>query len=118
MQERKQHGSFKKREPPLTTEQKVESFVKRNSQKGYFTKVSTISYKFDVSEDTAWGIIGELLSGGSFESIHDYYTGEMKLCETGKIYSLLDLEQKRKRQKYRDSNKKSKAKPKTKKENS
>ncbi len=118
MSERKQYRNFKKREPSLTTEQKVESFVKRNSQNGYFTKVSTISYQFDVSEDMAWSIVGEMLSSGSFESIHDDYTGEMKLCEMGKIYSILDLEQKRKRQKYRDNNKKSNLKPKPKKENS
>jgi len=118
MSERKPYRNFKKREPSLTTEQKVESFVKRNSQNGYFTKVSTISYKFDVSEDMTWSIVGELLSSGSFESIHDDYTGEMKLCEMGKIYPILDLEQKRKRQKYLDSNKKSKVKPKPKKENS
>ena len=113
MSDRKQYRNFKKREPALTTEQKVESFVKRNSQSGYFTKVSTISYKFDVSEARSWDIVGELLSSGSFESIHDDYTGEMKLCEIGKIYSILDLEQKR--EKYR--NNKSKNKPKPKKEN-
>ncbi len=116
MSERKPYRNFKKREPALTTEQKVESFVKRNSQNGYFTKVSTISYKFDVSEERSWDIVGELLSSGSFESIHDDYTGEMKLCEMGKIYSTLDLEQKRKREKYR--NNKSKGKPKPKKEKS
>ena len=116
MSERKPYRNFKKREPVLTAEQKVESFVKRNSQNGYFTKVSTISYKFDVSEDMAWNIVGELLSSGSFESIHDDYTGEMKLCEMGQIYLILDLEQKRKREKYR--NNKSKGKTKPKKENS
>jgi len=116
MSERKPYRNFRKKEPVLTTEQKVESFVKRNSQSGYFTKVSTISYKFGVSEDEAWSIIGELLSNGSFESIHDDYTGEMKLCEMGKTYLILDLEQKRKREKYR--NNKSKGKPKPKKENS
>ena len=116
MSERKQYRDFKKREPVHTTEQKVESFVKRNSQSGYFTKVSTISYKFGVSEDEAWGIVGELLSNGFFESIHDDYTGEMKLCEMGKTYLILDLEQKRKRDRYR--NNKSKSKPKPKKENS
>ena len=112
MSERKQHRNFKKREPSLTTEQKVESFVKRNSQNGYFTKVSTISYKFDVSEETAWNIVGELLSSGSFESIHDDYAGEMKLCEMGEIYPILDLEQKRKREKYRNNKSKDKHKPK------
>lgn len=115
MSERKPYRNFKKREPTLTIEQKVESFVKRNSQSGYFTKVSTISYKFDVSEDMTWNIVGELLSSGSFESIHDDYTGEMKLCEMGKIYPILGLEQERKREKYR--NNKTKGKPVPKKEN-
>ena len=116
MSERKPHRNFRKKEPVRTTEQKAESFVKRNSQSGYFTKVSTISYKFGISEDEVWSIVGELLSNGSFESIHDDYTGEMKLCEIGKTYPILNLEQKRKREKYR--NNKSNNKPKPKKENS
>ncbi len=118
MSEGKPYRNFKEREPSLTTEQKVESFVKRNSQSGYFTKVSTISHKFGVTEDMAWSIVGELLSSGAFESTHNDYTGEMKLCEMGKIYSILNLEQKRKREKYRNNNKKSKDKPKPKKVNS
>lgn len=106
MSERKPYRNFKKREPSLTTEQKVEQFVMRNSQNGFFTKVSTISYKFEVSEEMAWNIVGELLSNGLFESIHDEYSGEMKLCEFGKTYSIMDLERKRKREKYRSNNKK------------
>ena len=113
MSERKPYRNFKKREPVLTTEQKVESCVKRNSQSGYFTNVSTISYRCGVSEDMAWSIVGGLLSDGSFESIHDDYTGEMKLCEMGKTYQILDLEQKRKREKYRNNKSKDKTKPKT-----
>lgn len=107
MSERKPYRNFKKREPSLTTEQKIEQFVLRNSSNGFFTKVSTIHYKFEVSEDMAWSIVGELLSNGSCESIHDEYSGEMKLCETGKTYAIMDLERKRKRDKYR-TNKKSK----------
>ncbi|MCV0400719.1 MAG: hypothetical protein K5777_01870 [Nitrosopumilus sp.] len=110
MSERKQYRNFKRKEPSLTTEQKVEQFVARNSKNGYFTKVSTIPYKFEISEDMAWSIVGELLSSGSFESIHDEYSGEMKLCETGKTYSILDLERKRKRDKFKDSKKQSKKK--------
>jgi len=106
MSERKPYRNFKKREPSLTTEQKIEKFIIRNSQSGFFTKVSTIPYKFEVSEDMAWSIVGELLSNGLFESIHDEYSGEMKLCETGKTYAIMDLERKRKREKYRSSNKK------------
>ena len=107
MSERKPYRNFKKREPNLTTEQKVEQFVMRNSNNGYFTKISTIHNKFEVSEDMAWTIIGELLSNGSCESIHDEFSGEMKLCEIGKTYQIMDLERKRKRAKYK-TNKKSK----------
>jgi hypothetical protein len=107
MSERKPYRNFKKKEPNLTVEQKIEQFVLRNSDNGYFTKVSTIHYKFEVSEGMAWTIVGELLSNGSCESTHDEYSGEMKLCATGNTYKIMDLEQKRKRDKYR-TNKKSK----------
>ena len=107
MSERKPYRNFKKKEPSLTVEQKIEQFVLRNSGNGYFTKVSTIPYKFEVSEDMAWTIVGELLSNGSCESIHDEFSGEMKLCATGKTYQIMDMEQKRKRDRYR-TNKKSK----------
>jgi len=107
MSERKPYRNFKKREPSLTVEQKIEQFVLRNSNNGYFTKISTIPYKFEVSEDMTWTIIGELLSNGSCESIHDEISGEMKLCAWGKTYEIMGLERKRKRDKYR-ANKKSK----------
>ena len=106
MSERREYKKFKKREPNLTTEQKVEKFVIRNSQNGFFTKVSTISYKFDVTEDMAWSIVGELLSNGLVEAIHDDHTGEMKLCETGKTYTIIDLELKRSKEKYHKKYKK------------
>ena len=105
MSERKQFRRFKK-EPSLTTEQKIEKFILRNSKNGYFTKVSTIPYKFEISENTTWSIVGELLSNGSLESIHDEITGEMKLCETGKIYVIMDLEKNRKREKHSNLKKK------------
>ena len=54
-----------------------------------------------------WDIVGELLSSGALESIHDEFTGEMKLCETGKTYHIMDLEKKRSREKF-SKNKKSK----------
>ena len=107
MSERKPFRRFTKREPSLSTEQKIESFILRNSKNGYFTKVSTISYKFEVSQNKGWDIVGELLVSGSVESIHDEISGEMKLCETGKSYYIMDLEKKRKREKY-SKNKKSK----------
>ncbi|MCH8086202.1 MAG: hypothetical protein IIC15_07305, partial [Thaumarchaeota archaeon] len=91
-----------------TREQKIEQFILRNSQNGFFTKVSTIPYKFEISESSAWDIVGELLSNGTLDSIHDEITGQMKLCETGKIYSIMDLERKRKREKYSSFTKKRK----------
>ena len=96
--------SFKnfKNSKPQTTEEKIKSFVLRNSKNGYYTKVSTLSYKFEISEDRVWGIVGELLDEGLIESIHDQKSGEMKLCETGKMYVIMDLEQKRQREKYKE----------------
>ncbi|MEK0318427.1 MAG: hypothetical protein QQN43_02515 [Nitrosopumilus sp.] len=108
MSERKPFRKFKRREPSLPIEQKIEKFIVRNSQNGFFTKVSTIPYKFGISESRAWDIVGELLSGGSLESIHDEITGEMKLCETEKTYSIMDLERKRKREKFSSFKKKRK----------
>ena len=108
MSERKPFRKFKRREPSLPIEQKIEKFIVRNSQNGFFTKVSTIPYKFEISESRSWDIVGELLSNGSLESIHDEITGEMKLCETGKTYSIMDLERKRKREKFSSFTKKRK----------
>ncbi len=110
MSERKPFRRFKKIEPSLSLEQKIEQFILRNSKSGFFTKVSTIPYKFEISESRAWEIVGELLSMGLLESIHDEFTGEMKLCETGKTYSIMDLERKRKREKFSSFKKKRKSK--------
>ena len=108
MSERKQFRNFKKRDSSLTVEQKIEKFILRNSKSGFFTKTSTIPYKFEISESRTWDVIGELLNNGLIESIHDEFTGEMKLCEYGKTYLIMDLERKRKRQKYRAFKKKQK----------
>ncbi len=108
LSERKPYRKFKRKEPSLTREQKIEQFILRNSQNGYFTKVSTIPYKFEISESQTWDIVGELLTTGSLESIHDEITGEMKLCETEKTYSIMDLERKRKREKFSSFKKKKK----------
>jgi hypothetical protein len=91
-----------KRPKSQTTEEKIKEFVIRNSKNGYYTKVSTLSYKFEISEERAWEIVGVLLDDGLVESIHDEKSGEMKLCETGKTYLILDLEFKRKRQKSKE----------------
>jgi len=108
LSERKPFRRFKRREPSVPIEQKIEQFIIRNSKSGFFTKVSTIPYKFEISESKAWDIVGELLSNGTLESIHDEITGEMKLCETEKTYSIMDLERKRKRAKYSSFKKKKK----------
>ena len=92
----------------MTVEQKIEKFILRNSKSGFFTKVSTISYKFEISESRTWDVVGELLSNGLLESIHDEFTGEMKLCEVEKTYSIMDLERKRKREKFNSFKKKKK----------
>ncbi|MFQ5475449.1 MAG: hypothetical protein ACE5DT_00270 [Nitrosopumilus sp.] len=110
MSERRSFKRFKRKDPSLTREQKIENFILRNSKSGFFTKVSTIPYKFEISENMAWDIVGELLSNGSLESIHDEITGEMKLCETGKTYSIMDLERKRKKEKFRTYKKRKKNK--------
>ncbi len=108
MSERKPFRKFKKREPSLPIEKKIEQIIVRNSKNGFFTKVSTIPYKFEITESRAWDIVGELLSNGSLESIHDEITGEMKLCETEKTYSIMDLERKRKKEKHSSFKKKRK----------
>ncbi len=100
---------FKQKSKSLTTEEKIKNFVKRNSKNGYYTKVSTLPRKFEISEARSWEIVGDLLDGGEIESTHDEKTGEMKLCEAGKTYSILSLDQKRKREKFKEL-KKTKAK--------
>ncbi len=96
---KKSYRNSGRRSKPQTTEEKIKSFVLRNSKNGYYTKVSTLSYKFEISPDRAWEIVGVMLYDGLVESVHDENTGEMKLCETGKTYFIMDLEQKRRQQK-------------------
>lgn len=100
---RKPFRKFGKREKTLTTEEKIKNFVIRNSINGFYTKISTLPYKFEISEERAWDIAGSLLGEGILESIHDERTGEMKLCESGKIYEILAKEQKRKNEKNREN---------------
>ena len=109
---KKPFRKFERRKKSQTTEEKIKDFVLRNSKNGYYTKVSTLSYKFEIPEERAWEIVGELLDEGLVESIHDERSGEMKLCETGKTYFILDLELQRKREKFKTfkKNKKSKLK--------
>jgi len=56
-----------------------------------------LPYKFEISQERTWEIVGGILDDGTIESVHDQKSGEMKLCETGKTYLILDLEQKRKK---------------------
>lgn len=108
----KRFGSRSSSPKTQTIEDRIRDFVLRNSKNGYYTKVSTLSYKFEIPEDKAWEIVGGLLMDGTLESTHDQFTGEMKLCEAGKTYLIMNLEQQRKRQKSQEfkMNKKSKSK--------
>lgn len=99
---KKPYRKFKPKTKPLTIEEKIKIFVKRNSKNGYYTKVSTLPHKFEISQERVWEIVGDLLDEGTIESTHDEKTGEMKLCETGKTYSILSLDQKRKREKFKE----------------
>ncbi len=105
MSERKTIQKIQKYGSIIDSRTKIEQFILRNSRNGFFTKVSTINYKFEISESRAWEVIGELLFDGNIESIHDQYTGDMKLCENGKTYSIMELENTRKRDKFRKKNK-------------
>jgi len=106
MSQKRPFRKFTKKAPSLTTEQKVERFILRNSENGFFTKVTTIPYKFEISESKAWDVVGELLTSGKIESVHDEISGEMKLCKRGQTYSIMNSEQKRKRQKGNNFKKK------------
>ena len=96
-QNKKQFRKFTKRAKPQTLEERINNFILRNSKNGFYTRISTLPYKFEITQEQAWDIIGALLVEGKIESIHDESSGEMKLCETGKIYEILNQEQKRKR---------------------
>ena len=98
----KRFGGRTSRPKTQTDEDKIRDFVLRNSKNGYYTKVSTLSYKFEIPIEKAWEIVGGLLIDGSLESVHDEFTGEMKLCEAGKTYLIMNLEQQRKKQKSQE----------------
>lgn len=94
---KKPFKKFGKKIKSQTIEEKIRGFVIRNSKNGYFTKVSTLSNKFGVSETRIWEIVGDLLDEGFVESVHDEKSGEMKLCENGQTYHILDLDLQRKK---------------------
>lgn len=99
---KKSFNNFRKKENSLTIEEKIKNFVLRNSKNGYYTKVSTLPQKFKISEEKSWEIVGELLDEGTVESSHDEKSGEMKLCEAGKTFVILNLDRQRKRQRFKE----------------
>lgn len=103
--DKKYFRNFRRKEKSVSTEEKIKNFVLRNSKNGYYTKVSTLALKFEISEDRVWQIVGDLLDEGLIESTHDEKSGEMKLCETGKIYSILNLDRQRRREKIKNNKK-------------
>ena len=89
-----------KRVPAPTMEDKIKSFVIRNSRTGFFTKLTTVSFKFEIPEEEAMSNLSSLLADNALEIIHDD-NGDAKLCEAGKSYDVMQKELKRKREKKR-----------------
>lgn len=100
----KKFSRYKSSTKSQTIDDRIKDFILRNSKNGYYTKISTISYKFEIPQDKVWEIVGGLLTDGTIESVHDEFTGDMKLCEEGKTYLILNLEQQRRRQKSQEFN--------------
>lgn len=92
----------RKRESPPTTEDLIKNFVIRNSRNGFFTKIPTLAFKFEIPADSAWEIAGSLLADNVLECMHDERTGDPKLCEAGKSYEVLQKEITRRREKSRE----------------
>ena len=90
--------SFRKTKPQ-TKEDKIKDFIMYNTKNGYYTKVSTLSRKFGISAEQTWDIVGALLAEDVIESIHDEKSEEMKLCESGKKYHILNLRTRKKKTK-------------------
>ena len=101
---------FAKRKKIETIENRIKNFIIRNSKNGYYTKISTLSYKFEITPEKTWDIVGILLGDGAIESIHDERSGEMKLCQPGKIYEILNQERKRRKAKIKEYRKNKKQK--------
>ncbi len=96
----------RKRERPPTTEELIKNFVIRNSRNGFFTKIPTLSFKFEIPQDAAWEMAGTLIAENVLEVIHDERTGDPKLCEAGKSYEVLQKEMQRRREKAKEFRKK------------
>jgi len=81
---------FKKFKKTRQTEsEKIKGFILKNSQSGYFTRVPTVAYKFEITHAMAWNIIGELLVYNNIEAYHDN-NGEMKVCAVGHSFKILN----------------------------
>lgn len=81
---RHRFGPKKFKQPAPTMEDKIKSFVIRNSRNGFFTKVNTLAFKFEITKDEAWSLAGGLLADNVLECTHDS-RGDAKLCEAGKL---------------------------------
>ena len=97
MDSKNRYGKNSKKPTPQTKEDRIKNFILRNSTNGFFTKTSTITHKFEISNQETWDIIGSLLADGSIEATHDVNSGEMKLCETEKTYEILGKSKNRQR---------------------
>ena len=82
---RSPRGRFRRQAPKkkMSIEDKIKSFVLRNSRMGFFTNSKTIITKFSLTEEEAMTHLGFLLSDNVLECTHGR-NGEMKLCEAGK----------------------------------
>jgi len=78
----------------MSTEDKVRNFVIRNSKNGFFTKLSTISTKFNITEDESLVIAGFLLNDNTLECARSH-DGQMKLYQTGCLNKIKQEQRKR-----------------------
>jgi len=85
-------------------EDKIKSFVIRNSRAGFFTKLTTVSFKFEIAQDEAMSILSMLLADNTLEIVHDDF-GEAKLCEAGRSYDVMQKELQRRSEKRRPKKK-------------
>ena len=96
---------FDNRGPRRKTESaddRIKSFVIRNSRMGFFTKLKTVAFKLGMTEDEALMASGFLLSSSVLECVHDR-NGEIKLCEAGKREEMQQQEYARIGQRRRDA---------------
>lgn len=80
---RRRFGRSGPKRPKVSVEDRIKSFVIRNSRMGFFTNMKTITTKFGLTEDEALSKLGFLLTNDTLECVHGR-NGEIKLCESGK----------------------------------